>query len=210
LALRAGRGLLTLGKRMIRGAVSRVAQLGRRLWTGGRQLVDDLIDFATRGRTTRSFERAPFGQFRLKDLSISLGDWRVRVNSIWLDPSLRGMNRLATFLHEGVHWTSNQFLPNLARMKQFTNNSGLRGFIGSNVKFYEESVAYTVGGIVGTFSRQGFKTRWREVIGFLPAWQRSLRNKSIARRHVVMGLPFVAGAGYGLYQAWDTVFGDGE
>jgi len=163
-----------------------------------RNLIHALVDFARRGSTTRGFQRAPFGQFRLRDLSFGLGDWRVSVNRIWVDPAMSRLQRTATFLHEGVHWLSNQFLPNIARFKQYAGQSSLRGFIGSNVKFYEESIAYTVGGLVG---------RPFEIIGFIPAWTRSLAGSSTARLHVVLGLPFVAGGVAAVRQAYNEVFG---
>jgi RHS repeat-associated protein len=213
-AIKTGLRAAAMAARRLMSTVVRRAgaalRLGMRsLLRGGRRTLEAMVDFAARGTTTRAFERAPLGQFRLRDLSIGLGDWRIHTNRIWLDPSLRGIQRAATFLHESVHWLSNQFLPNLARFKQFTNQPGWRGFIGSNVKFYEESVAYTVGGTIGSLSPRGWAMgRPFEIFGFHAAWTRSLGGAPVARRHVLMGLPFVGGGAAVLGYSFNELFSE--
>lgn len=141
------------------------------------------------------------------DLSIGLGrafgfrDIRVSQNMriIILDDSMTGLNRTGSYAHEGVHYLVNRFLPGLVgarRRKHLVGEMSFRGFLASNLRFYEESLAYTIGGTIGSLSREGLcRGRLREVIGLVPAWRRELRNP-VARVQVLAGLPVIVGVGY--------------
>jgi hypothetical protein len=124
-----------------------------------------------------------------------------------INPNLTGLARAATEAHEYIHWLSNLHLPLWASQKKLGGRPGLRGFIGSNVSFYEEVVAYGVEFWIRGELDEVLTHAWNSANKYDQLVGAGSSN--IAKRHILTGAPFVvSGAGISIgylgYHLWES------